>query len=142
MARVSSLIVSADLYAELLAHVRGCRPKEAVGLLGGSATGQVKAVLPLMNIAAGNKAFIADPYAQFRALRWLRSENLDLLAIYHSHPDGGVEPSPEDLVYARRWHCIHVIVAFSMQTGLDERCRAFRCDRLGAIEEIQIRSVS
>jgi proteasome lid subunit RPN8/RPN11 len=96
-------------------------------------------VLPLMNIATLNRAFIADPFEQFCALRRLQSHNWQLLAIYHSHPGGGVDPSPEDLVYARRWSCIHLIVAVGMHAEFGERLRAFRCDELGSIEEVEIR---
>lgn len=140
MESVTGLTLSTELHRQVLSHARTSLPREAVGLLGGNATGQVMVVLPLMNIAAGNRAFIADPFAQFCALRRLQSENLELLAIYHSHPGGGVDPSEEDLAYARRWSCTHVIVAVGIDAQSDERLRAFRCDKLGSIEEVAIRT--
>jgi proteasome lid subunit RPN8/RPN11 len=60
---------------------------------------------------AGPHAFLADPYAQYLALRRLREVGLELLAAYHSHPGGGLLPSAADIEFARWWPCPHVIVA-------------------------------
>src|SRR5262249_15914421 len=100
MEPVTRLTFSADSYGQLLRHAREGLGGEAVGLVGGDAQGQVLLVLPLPNIAQGTREFRADPFAQFRALRRLQAEGILLLAIYHSHPDGGVEPSEHDLIYA------------------------------------------
>lgn len=72
MASVTALTLSAELHRQVLSHARTSLPREAVGLLGGKATGQVAMVLPLMNIAAQDRAFIADSFTQFCAF-WLRS---------------------------------------------------------------------
>ena len=136
---MTHLTLSADLAGQVLRHVREALPGEAVGLLGGSPEGRVRLVLPLPNVAPGTRAFLADPFAQFSALRRLQSESLQLLAIYHSHPDGGVDPSEEDLVYARRWCCAHLIVAVATGARSLERFRAFRCAEMGRLEEVQLR---
>jgi proteasome lid subunit RPN8/RPN11 len=61
--------------------------------------------LPLVNLAPDDRSFLADPYSQYRALQRLRAGKLTLLAIYHSHPGGGVVPSAEDLAHAQSWPC-------------------------------------
>ncbi len=108
-------------------------------MLGGGADGRITLVLPLPNIADGYRTFIADPFEQFCAQRRLEAEDLQLLAIYHSHPEGGLDPSHEDLVYATRWSCAHLIVAVSTVGQSRERFRAFRCTRTGSISEVEIR---
>src|SRR5205809_4868953 len=105
MQRVRSLTLSREICRRILSHIQMEQPREAVGLLGGSVEGEVSIVLPLRNIALGNKVFLADPFEQFRALRKLQDEDLKLLAIYHSHPGGGVDPSQNDLDYASHWPC-------------------------------------
>lgn len=133
------LILSQELLAQVLQHARVTRPREAVGLLGGRSTGEVDVALPLVNIASGERAFIADPYSQYCALQRLEADNLNVLAIYHSHPGGGVDPSAEDLVYAQRWSCAHLIVALRESADCGERLRAFRFDQRGGVEDVEIR---
>jgi proteasome lid subunit RPN8/RPN11 len=142
MESISGLTVSDGLYRQMLSQVRTALPNEAVGLMGGRVTGDVSLVLPLPNIAAGKRSFVADPFAQFCALRRLRDESLELLAIYHSHPEGGVDPSQDDLVYASRWSCVHLIIAVSTYPGSDARLRGFRYGEGGRIEVVPIRVFS
>jgi len=73
-------------------------------------------VLPLPNIA-GSGAFLADPYAQYLALKRLRTGRRHLLAIYHSHPGGGAEPSESDVLWGSAWPCAHLIVALPAGGG-------------------------
>lgn len=132
------LILSRELLAEILTHATESRPREAVGLLGGHLTGEVDLALPLVNVAPGERAFIADPHSQYSALRRIEAENLNVLAIYHSHPGGGVDPSAADLAYARKWPCAHLVVALQEGAVHGDRLRAFRFDQRGAIENVEI----
>jgi proteasome lid subunit RPN8/RPN11 len=129
------------LYAQMLSHVSQACPREAVGLLGGSAAGEVSRVLPLDNIAIGDRAFLADPFSQYNALRRLREDKLELLAIYHSHPGGGVDPSPNDLAYARHWACAHVVIAIGYGMEAKARVRAFLCDDRGSLMDVGVRII-
>jgi proteasome lid subunit RPN8/RPN11 len=138
MGLIRRLILTGDLYGDLLSHARAARPREAVGLLGGSADGTATRLLPLSNIAPGNKAFVADPFEQFCALRRLQSEMLQLLAIYHSHPDGGTKPSQDDLAFAGLWRCAHLIVALGLSGEAEARLGAFRFDGSGRFTEVKI----
>ena len=134
----NQITIPADVYRQTVQHVRDLLPREAVGLLAGSAEGHVELVVPLPNIASGDKRFIADPLEQFLAFRRLKSEGLELLALYHSHPDGGTDPSEEDLLYARQWRCAHIIVAASTETQSIKGFGAFRYLATGVIEEVQV----
>jgi [CysO sulfur-carrier protein]-S-L-cysteine hydrolase len=93
----------------MIVHAREVLPLEAVGLLGG-AGGQVQRRIPLINVL-GAKRFLVDPYAQFQALRQLSAEGLEPLAVYHSHPGGGVDLSTEDLLFAVRLPYLQVVIA-------------------------------
>jgi proteasome lid subunit RPN8/RPN11 len=132
------LIMPNELRRQILSHARRSRPREAVGVLGGTPEGLVKRAIPLPNIARCDKQFIADPFAQFCALRSLQSEHLEVLAIYHSHPNGGVEPSHEDLEYARHWSCAHLIIALGTQGASIDRVQAFRCVSKNPIERANV----
>jgi proteasome lid subunit RPN8/RPN11 len=139
MEGVTRLILSGHLLEQILSHARESQPKEAVGLLGGCPDGRVTLALPLRNIAVENKRFVADPFEQFSALSRLKSEDLHLLAIYHSHPHGGVDPSEEDLEHAKRWlSCAHLIIAFGTQGQCSRKLRAFSWVKTGSLEQVEI----
>src|SRR5688572_5649318 len=138
MLRPARLILRPELLAAVLTHARESRPREAVGLLGGRSTGKVELALPLVNVAHDARAFVADPYSQYCALQRIEAEHLHLLAIYHSHPGGGVDPSAEDLAYARPWSCAHIVVALGDSEAREHRLRAFRFDQHGGTENVPI----
>jgi proteasome lid subunit RPN8/RPN11 len=142
IASPARLVLSTELLGQVLTHARESQPREAVGLLGGRPTGQVELALPLANIAPGERRFIADPYSQYRALQRIEAGNLHVLAIYHSHPGGGVYPSVEDLAYARRWSCAHLVIALAESSAGGDRLRAFRFDDRGETEKVAIEVVA
>ncbi len=137
-ASLKPVILSVEMRRRLVDHVRLSLPREAVGLLAGRASGEVELVLPLSNIADGDRAFLADPFAQFSALRRIEAAGLELLAIYHSHPGGGVDPSSLDLEYARAWPCAHLIVALGPDKESSEKLEAFRCLPSGSFGKVTL----
>lgn len=118
-------MLGASIHREIVEHAREARPREAVGLLAGTSLREVEIAVRLKNIASDSRSFVADPYDQFLAFRLLESRGLELLAIYHSHPGGGTQPSQLDLEFARRWGCLHLIVAVDRPGGPEGECRAF-----------------
>lgn len=127
MSSVAQLIFSRDLYEQVVFHAKRTQPREAVGILGGTAEGWITSAFALPNIAEGARNFLADPFAQYCALQQLKSVGSNLLAIYHSHPGGGVDPSEEDLEYAKNWPCAHLIISLGPHEDPCHRLRAFRC---------------
>ncbi len=85
-------------------------PLEIVGLLAGPRPGQISAVYPLENVATDpTRAYVAEPAGLARALASIRSERLELVAIYHSHPHGPANPSETDIARAA-WDVPNLIV--------------------------------
>lgn len=103
------LRVPRSVYDEMIVHARKVCPNEAVGLLGGQGD-CIRRCIPLPN-ALGERHFMADPYAQFRALRELDAGGLQPLAVYHSHPGGGVDLSEDDLRFASRLSYLQLVIA-------------------------------
>ena len=115
------LRLSEEIFLEIESISRQVSPSEAVGLLAGEGDGTVKRVFPLSNVARlGN--FLADPYEQFLAERAMRDADLQLLAIFHSHPSGGATLSAEDIRFASHWTCAHAVFAFRPDTDWWELC--------------------
>jgi [CysO sulfur-carrier protein]-S-L-cysteine hydrolase len=89
----------------MLAHAVAELPNECCGLLAGRVTtkrdddvpvGTVVRQFPLTNMAASRIEYVSDPRSMFDAYREMRSENLDVLAVYHSHPTSDPVPSRTD----------------------------------------------
>jgi [CysO sulfur-carrier protein]-S-L-cysteine hydrolase len=111
--------IVAQAYAEL--------PNEACGLLVGK-DGEVLKQHVLTNIDHSPEHFSFDPAAQFQVFRSARTEGLEILANYHSHPETPSRPSVEDIRLAYDPNILYLIVslaaeipvlkAFSIQNGL------------------------
>jgi proteasome lid subunit RPN8/RPN11 len=83
----------------MLDHVLACLPEEACGILAGR-QGRVSQVRPIENVARSRFRFRMEPQAQVDALLEIEGQDLELLAIYHSHPSGPPGPSAADLAEA------------------------------------------
>jgi proteasome lid subunit RPN8/RPN11 len=87
-----------EAVAPRLAALAEAEPgQEVCGLVVAMAGGQLEA-WPMRNAAPDPRsAFALDPAELLGALRRLDGEGLSLLAVYHSHPEGGPELSARDL---------------------------------------------
>lgn len=121
-------MVSNSVLLASFAHARGETPKEAVGVWLGK--GQLaERAQPLPNRSPQPLvAYDADPVHLIQVLRNSRTEGLELIAIYHSHPQGAAWPSRTDRELAY-WRVPYVIL------GLAEgRARAFMLPEAREVE--------
>ncbi|MFN3265954.1 MAG: Mov34/MPN/PAD-1 family protein [Deinococcales bacterium] len=101
------LVIPASLYAQLLKTAQMAMPLEVVGILAGGE--KVQEILPLANIAVQpSKEFFASPNDLAQALRHMRTQNLKLLAFYHSHPQSPAVPSQID--YERAYWDVPMLI--------------------------------
>jgi proteasome lid subunit RPN8/RPN11 len=91
----TTLEIPADIHEAMITHCLRESPLEACGVLGGRAA-RVLSIHPLRNVAASETRYDGDPAELVQAFRWLRARNLEILAIYHSHPKGQAVPSAVD----------------------------------------------
>jgi len=78
------------------AHVHAHAPLEACGLLAGK-NSLVEKVLLIENQAQSRVRFRMNPKEQLRAFDWIDTNGLDLIGIFHSHPDGPATISETDI---------------------------------------------
>lgn len=90
------LTIARSLYDQILADADARLPEEACGLLAG-VEGVVQQVTPITNDLHSQTRFRMHPQEQVNAMLQMEKENLDLIAIYHSHPTGPDYPSETDL---------------------------------------------
>lgn len=118
------LLMPLRLYEGMVGHAMCASPAEAVGLLGGHPNGNVVETVPLPNVS-GLRTFLADPYAQFRAEKWLKEGGLLVVGVYHSHPGGGVALSETDRRLAVRG-LAQVVIALGDPPNPSIEVRAYR----------------
>lgn len=78
-------------------------PEEACGLLAGHRVGdqlQASAVFITTNLFRSDTRYRIDPAEQLAAFNQIDALGLELVGIYHSHPNGPDEPSPTDIAEA------------------------------------------
>ena len=106
------LIIPENIWSQVIDHLQGELPKEGCGLLGGTSD-KVQVILPGRNIhGTPQKAYLLDPREQFDFVKSLRKQKLELLAIYHSHPDTPPFPSATDMELAYSADVYNLIISF------------------------------
>jgi proteasome lid subunit RPN8/RPN11 len=114
--------IEPDAWREMVAHAQSTYPNECCGaMLGatsanGGAGKTVSIALPLENAYTGERGsrYELRPEDLLRADREARSRNLDLVGIYHSHPDCDAYFSETDLKNSCPWYSF---VVLSVQNG-------------------------
>jgi proteasome lid subunit RPN8/RPN11 len=121
----------------LIAQARKELPNEACGLLVGSrdVARHVFQHYPLTNIDHSPEHFSFDPKEQFHVLKEARTQGLQIIANYHSHPESPARPSEEDIRLAFDPTMIYIIL--SLQKKDSPVIKAFLIKE-GKVEEIDI----
>lgn len=103
------IILPAGVIEKMVATASRALPREAVGFLAGREA-TAESVVELDHIG-DDRRFLVTPQSQFLAERQIRQRGLSILALFHSHPDGGTHLSPEDIAFAARQSWLQVVVA-------------------------------
>lgn len=91
-----SLRITFSQWDAMCRHVVAQAPLEACGLLSGK-NGSVENVFLVTNIARSPVRFRMEPKAQLSAFAQIETSGQEILAIFHSHPNGSSVPSPTDI---------------------------------------------
>lgn len=134
-----SLRVSSHLMAEIHAHAELHYPEEAVGLMLGTsddAGREVHTVLPLENrfeAEQRGRRYLIEPLDMLEAEQLADQLGLQIIGVFHSHPDHPPKPSQYDLEMAVPWY-FYLIT--SVRQGRADRARVWRLedDHAGMIE--------
>ena len=121
--------INREILAEVLRHASLEAAQECCGLLAGS-NGLIARIFPAVNVAANPATnYEIAPQEVCAFMRQMRSEKIEFLGIYHSHPNGKNEPSPRDIERAYYSEVAYFIVStqtdppvrvFSIKDGLAE----------------------
>ena len=111
--------IASEPWAEMVAHARETYPNECCGAMLGSTDGEQKVVRvaqPLQNAFEGAQAarYELRPADLLAADKAARERRMDLIGIYHSHPDCDAYFSKTDLQNSCPWYSF---VVLSIQKG-------------------------
>lgn len=119
----------------MIIHARSEPRVECCGLLAGR-EGVIARVFPAVNAAANPAtSYEIAPREIFERMREMRGEGMEMLGIYHSHPNGDNEPSPRDVQQAYYAEAAYFIV--SPLDGAQKPVRAFSIQQ-GRVTELEI----
>ena len=115
-----SLLIPAEILAQIYAHDQRAYPEEGAGFLIGSSNGEgkhVKAVLPVTNSredAARHNRYLLTSQDYLQGELEAARRGLEVLGVFHSHPDHPDRPSDFDREWALPWFSY---VITSVQNG-------------------------
>jgi proteasome lid subunit RPN8/RPN11 len=92
---MDELILPAEHWQGMFKHIQSHLPEEACGLLAGTGR-QVLKVYPVANKLHSSVRFRMDEQALVNAMVDIEIRGWQLIAIYHSHPQGPCYPSLTD----------------------------------------------
>jgi proteasome lid subunit RPN8/RPN11 len=123
-----TLQVPNQLYTQITAHLQAAYPNEGAGLLLGAANGEGKKVTAVKPFA--NKFDSGEQYHRYliSAEDMLDGEmeaerlGLDVVGVFHSHPDHPAQASEYDREYALPWYSCLIV---SVQHGAADDSRSW-----------------
>uniref|UniRef100_A0A7C4EMA7 M67 family peptidase n=1 Tax=Thermodesulfovibrio aggregans TaxID=86166 RepID=A0A7C4EMA7_9BACT len=122
------LKIKKEIYDEMIEYCKSCFPQEACGILAGN-NNIVTKIYKIKNIENSSVSYLMEPSEQFKAMKDMRTLGLQMLAIFHSHPWGGVYPSGKDRQLA---FCDVYYLIVAIEPNIDVKC--FKIEEGDAIE--------
>ena len=119
------LKIPADIFEQMVNQAEADAPIEACGILAGTES-VVQKLYKMTNTNQSNEHFMMSPEEQFAVVKEIRSAGLEMLAIYHSHPESPARPSEEDIRLAFTPNILHVIISVQVPDKPD--VKAFKIE--------------
>jgi proteasome lid subunit RPN8/RPN11 len=137
---VMALKISPELLKEIYSHGEAAYPDEGAGLLLGEVLGDDKTVTWLLSLensredTARHNRYLLTPQEYLRGEQEAARLGLDVLGVFHSHPDHPNRPSEFDREWAMPWFS-YVITSINQGRALASRSWVLSEDRAHFIEE-------
>jgi len=134
------LIIPKEILRAIHQHGEEAYPEEGAGLLLGKAQGEAKSVekiLPLANTredAARHNRYLLNPQDYLRGELEANRLGLDVLGVFHSHPDHPNRPSEFDREWAMPWFS-YLITSVQQGKAVESRSWLLAEDRSAFSEE-------
>lgn len=129
------LVIKKDVLERMINHAKRDLPLEACGYVA-SKNGVSNQHFEMRNADQSPEHYSLDPEEQFKVLKEIRNIEMDISAVYHSHPETPARPSKEDIRLAYDPSISYIIISLA---GGEESVKSFKIAQ-GEVtnEEIQI----
>ena len=104
------LEIPSNIFEQMVQQAKAETPIEACGILAGK-DGTAEKFYKMTNADQSNDHFTMVPEEQFKVMKDIRVAELEMLAVYHSHPESPARPSAEDIRMAFTPNTIYVILS-------------------------------
>ncbi|MEW6775792.1 MAG: M67 family metallopeptidase [Bdellovibrionota bacterium] len=135
------LRLSKDVEKAIRAHAEKSYPNEGVGLLIGKLAGddhEVVRAVPIRNVDPKPDFFRWDDAEYLKIDKEARKDGLDIVGLFHSHPDHPAIPSKTDFLFAEPWGDTFAWIIVSVKQGKSDTFRSWTVDpSLGQIGEFR-----
>ena len=128
------------IYNEMIEHAKKGYPNEACGILAGPPPADPSAdalvadrFFPMRNLDEASVSYFMDPKEQLKVFKEMRTKNLEMLGIFHSHVASEAYPSQKDVRLAFYAEASYLIV--SMSDKNKPVLRSFRIENEKVTEE-------
>ncbi len=129
------LEIPKHIFKDMLEQAKSEAPIECCGILAGR-DGRAEKLYKMANAEHRCDHFMMEPEQQFEAVKDIRSNSLDMLAIYHSHPGTPARPSTEDIRLALTPNVVYVILSLHGNNG--PAMRGFQIED-GVVTKVPVR---
>ncbi len=129
------LEIPKHIFEDMLEQAKAEAPVECCGILAGR-HGRAEKLYKMANTEGRRDHYLMEPEQQFGAVKDMRSSSLDMLAIYHSHPETPARPSVEDIRLALTPNVVYVILSLLGNNG--PAVKGFQIDD-GAVTAVPVR---
>lgn len=140
-----ALTLTTTLLKSIHTHGETAYPEEGAGLLLGSVEGELKQVVEILPInnaredSARHNRYLLTPQDYLRGEQEAAQRGLDILGVFHSHPDHPNRPSEFDRDWAMPWFS-YIITSINAGKAVESRSWLLQEDRMAFVEEaIQVR---
>lgn len=121
---------------KIIQHAVDESPLEACGYLAGTGN-EVKDIYPMTNVDQSHEHYSFDPEEQFAVMKKAQAQELDLMAVYHTHPATTPRMSAEDVRLAYDTSIYYVI--YSLQT---DEVKAFKVNSNKQVTEVPVKIIA
>ncbi len=132
-----NLEIPHNIFQQILIQAEAEAPIEACGILAGSDS-KVEKLYKMINADKRSDHFMMEPTEQFKVVKDIRGSGLEMLAIYHSHPQTPARPSAEDNRLALTPDVTYIIV--SLQNGDPPAVKGFLMEN-NSVTEVPVKIV-
>lgn len=95
---------------DIISHAKAEAPLECCGILAGK-DGSVTHIYKMKNTENDPDKYFMEAKEQFAVIKDMRLKEIDMLAIYHSHPHSPARPSGVDINLAYYPEAVYIIIS-------------------------------